>query len=533
MILEEALDLVTRQRSGDALARVTAAGGEGGAPIALSAFLSVLEGDFDGAVEHGRKARDLAEGVTETALAGAASAFVAAAVGEEAAGYDASGLPGLVLGVPVEDRVTAFVRYLAVEASLACARLDLAVELIPERSPHLLWSGHPYGPVMAVCRARSAAFAARIDEAAAALDAYDDSTPGLGGALMRATRTLIAGNAGDREALAERIEATLTLVAEVPITPTDYIGRGIHLLVSYGVVALGDKTGAAHALLRAGGDACLSHLILVDRAIGIEMLTAAALEVEDIEAARGWLEQGQPLLDLRAARPSILRAAARFALVEGRADDALAHAREAGHLATAEARGIEAFEAGILTSRALIALGESAEAAGVLRAVVEEGDANGFGAVRQSASRTLRVAGRRLPPVLGGGWEALSPREREVADLLLTGAEPDEVAADLVLSPATVRVHTSRVLAAFGVASRIGLLCAVRPTPSHPRDLPQLTPRQHEVAALIAMDHSNVAIAEDLGVSVKAVESHVGEIRRRLGVESRLGVARTWWDHQG
>lgn len=534
-VLDEALALVMQQCCPDAV-RVAAAAAEetgGAGEFALVAFLGVLAGDTDAAVGAASRARAAsASGEAEATIVAGASAFVAAAVGEDAAGYDPGALLDLLPGVPVADRVSAFARYLAVESALAAARIDVAIALMPERSPHRQWQEHPFGAVMAVCRARVAAFAARIDDAAEAMAAYDDATPGLGGALVRATRTLIAGNSGDRDQLARRVESTLAMVRDVPIEPIDHIGRGIHLLVSYGVVALGDKTGAAHALLRAGGDACLSHLVLIDRAIGLETLTAAALEVEDVEAARGWVELARPLAVHRAAFPAVSRAEARLALGEERAADALEWARGAYARSAAESRGLEAAESQILMSRALIALGEAGEATAMLRATVAAGDAEGFGAVRHSASRTLRTVGRRLPPVNGGGWSALSRREREVAEMLVAGAEPGQAATELFLSPATVRVHTSRVLAAFGVASRIGLLGAVRKPPAQPNDLPQLTPRQREVATLIALDHSNAAIADGLGVSVKAVEAHVAEIRRRLGVETRFAVALRWWSAQ-
>jgi len=533
-LLDESLALVMRQRCEDAIALVVAEESGASDEASLAAFLSVLTGDAEEAIRWAAMARHGArEGEPEeVALAAGASAFVVALVGEERAGYDPARLPVAAAALAITDRVSAFAGYLLVESALAGAYVGIATQLVPDPAPHTFWERHSYGAVMAACRARAAAFAGRIDEATAVLDAHDDTAPGLGSALVRATRALIAGNAGDREQLATRIGATLAMVGELPIEPIDYIGRGIHLLVSYGVVALGDKRGAAHALLRAGGDACLSQLILIDRAIGLETLVAAALEVEDLDSARGWLEQSRPLRPLRACAPAVERTESRLALVEGRAVDALAHARTAWALSTPEGRVIEAAESEILMSRALIALGETTQAREVLRATVAAGDAAGFGAFRQSASRTLRVAGRRLPPVAGGGWAALSLREREVAERLLAGAEPAEVAAELYLSPATVRVHTSRVLAAFGVASRIGLLSAVRCAPTQPRELPQLTPRQHEVATLVAMDHSNAAIAERLGVSVKAVDRHVGEIRRRLGATTRFAVALWWWSAQ-
>ena len=53
-----------------------------------------------------------------------------------------------------------------------------------------------------------------------------------------------------------------------------------------------------------------------------------------------------------------------------------------------------------------------------------------------------------------------------------------------------------------------------------------LTPRQAAVAERIASGAGNAEIGSDLGLSVKTVEKHVGEILRRWDVGSRVGIAR-------
>lgn len=52
-----------------------------------------------------------------------------------------------------------------------------------------------------------------------------------------------------------------------------------------------------------------------------------------------------------------------------------------------------------------------------------------------------------------------------------------------------------------------------------------LSPREHEVSALIAEGLSNSAIAAQLFVSERTVESHVSRIMLKLGVESRVAIA--------
>jgi DNA-binding NarL/FixJ family response regulator len=48
----------------------------------------------------------------------------------------------------------------------------------------------------------------------------------------------------------------------------------------------------------------------------------------------------------------------------------------------------------------------------------------------------------------------LTPREREVLDLLATGATNKTIATTLFVSEKTASVHVSRILAKLGVANR-------------------------------------------------------------------------------
>ena len=52
-----------------------------------------------------------------------------------------------------------------------------------------------------------------------------------------------------------------------------------------------------------------------------------------------------------------------------------------------------------------------------------------------------------------------------------------------------------------------------------------LTPREHQIAALIATGRSNKAIAEELSISPTTVARHVANILAKLGFRSRTQVA--------
>jgi DNA-binding CsgD family transcriptional regulator len=58
--------------------------------------------------------------------------------------------------------------------------------------------------------------------------------------------------------------------------------------------------------------------------------------------------------------------------------------------------------------------------------------------------------------------------------------------------------------------------------------VPGLTPRQYEVAALVADGLTNREIAERLCITERSAESHVERIRDRMGFRSRAQIA-VWY----
>jgi DNA-binding CsgD family transcriptional regulator len=56
--------------------------------------------------------------------------------------------------------------------------------------------------------------------------------------------------------------------------------------------------------------------------------------------------------------------------------------------------------------------------------------------------------------------------------------------------------------------------------------LRRLSPREHEVAELLALGHTNSEISSILHLSVRTIEHHRSNVFQKLGVRSRAGVVR-------
>lgn len=60
----------------------------------------------------------------------------------------------------------------------------------------------------------------------------------------------------------------------------------------------------------------------------------------------------------------------------------------------------------------------------------------------------------------------------------------------------------------------------------------ELTPREYEVLALLAMGYSNYQIGLALWITGSTVEQHLHHIFRKLRVTTRVQAARYAWDHE-
>ena len=75
-------------------------------------------------------------------------------------------------------------------------------------------------------------------------------------------------------------------------------------------------------------------------------------------------------------------------------------------------------------------------------------------------------------------------------------------------------------------ALEVRISAARRPTPETPRSEGPLSRREMEVAGLVADGATNAQVAARLFISERTVESHLASIFNKLGVDTRLQVAR-------
>ena len=228
------------------------------------------------------------------------------------------------------------------------------------------------------------------------------------------------------------------------------------------------ERGRATVLAAIGGDDA-PRVIAPERAAALQQLCRAALRAGEVDDAAAWAQRADaaaaPLaLALPHARGD--RALGAVMLARGDVAGALAAARRA--VASAESVGarLEAQYARVLAGRALAAQGDTEAATTELTAAEAALDSMRARRGREEAAQELRRLGHRV---------ARKPR-------------------------------SATMPAAEGLA--------------------ELTDREREIAELVCDRHTNRSIAGELFLSEKTVETHLRNIFVKLGVASRVEVAR-------
>ncbi|HEY7073974.1 MAG TPA: AAA family ATPase [Solirubrobacteraceae bacterium] len=191
------------------------------------------------------------------------------------------------------------------------------------------------------------------------------------------------------------------------------------------------------------------------------VLARAELLRGDRAAAEEYVARGAELLDglgLPFADAWLLHTRATLALAGGDPEAAAALALEGAAAAEAVDAPLPAARCRTLAGEALAAAGRREDAVRELQRAETELSALGAARYRDEAARELRRLGERVTARQrrggGEGLDALSGREREIAELVAAGRTNREIGAELFLSEKTVEGHLTRVFAKLGVTSR-------------------------------------------------------------------------------
>jgi ATP/maltotriose-dependent transcriptional regulator MalT len=263
------------------------------------------------------------------------------------------------------------------------------------------------------------------------------------------------------------VRSAVDLAAEAARLSLDDPLTGVaNCLHGEALIEAGEFAPGRDAIL-AGGGRDLSVLEQGSHPRWAEPMVRAQIALGDLGEAEHWVGVAESAASacaiLPGRRSESLRARAEFELARGDAQAAADAALGAVEAAAAVTMPIETARGRMIAGRALAGAGDTARASAELEAARTAFADAGADRLRDAAAHELRRLGKRVARPRGrattGG--ALSPREREIAELVTVGKTNRQIAADLFVSEKTVETHLSHVFAKLGVSSRAAVAGAL------------------------------------------------------------------------
>lgn len=121
----------------------------------------------------------------------------------------------------------------------------------------------------------------------------------------------------------------------------------------------------------------------------------------------------------------------------------------------------------------------------------------------------------------------ITPRDREILDLLLEGCSNKEIGTTLGIAPRTVKQHIRVLCLRAGIStntngSRVKLALMVSGQSLLGALPDQLTPAEQAIVRLVCLGLTNGEVSAQVNVSEQMVKNHLRHVYDKLGVWSRL-----------
>ncbi len=345
-----------------------------------------------------------------------------------------------------------------------------------------------------------------------------------------ATRALLVSDAlPEAEAVLRRMEDDVIRRGSLRMrAAVDWYVADLHLRAG----RIGDAENEARLVLAFHEDRDAANCGAVEALVNALVERGELEEAQAVLREHGWdgpLTEQYREVGLRLAR-------ARLALALGEAERALEEALDCGRLRELQGRPNPAWTPWRSTAAMACLLSGDGDRALSL-ADEELGLARAFGAPRATAIalRARALASADHDEALALHREAVALLERGPAELEHARALADVGAAlrkagDLTAARDPLRVALSDAdrLGASALAARAReelVATGLRPRRAPLTGVGALTPRQRRVCELAAEGHTNRAIAQELFVTVKTVETHLQAAYLKLGIGSKTELA--------
>jgi DNA-binding NarL/FixJ family response regulator len=122
--------------------------------------------------------------------------------------------------------------------------------------------------------------------------------------------------------------------------------------------------------------------------------------------------------------------------------------------------------------------------------------------------------------------QILSGAEQAIVEAVLRGRSNREIAEERGTSVRTVANQMASIFRKLCVGSRSELAAANFVADSLPGPAVPLTPQEHLIASLAARGYTNKQLAYELSLAPSTIGTHLGRVRRKLRLRSRVQLAR-------